>query len=183
MSGLAGVAPRVDVGSSQRRRGCPTCTPGAGSTPATPAGASGGGWQDGSSTCITQAQLDHNIAAYKAKPALVDLWHMQDIHCCYTQEQQEQNMRIGKLMLGSSMPVRLRMLSTYICCKTAVEWPLSHSGVCFAKVDAIDQGQHVFRPASQTVRCFVKSHAVDLLLQMCSCVGAAISQKKRRLAS
>lgn len=84
MSGLAGVAPRVDVGSSQCRGCGPTCTPGAGSTPAAPAGASGGGWQDGSSTYITQAQLEHNIAANRPQLAFVNLWNIEDIHSRYT---------------------------------------------------------------------------------------------------
>ena len=82
MSGLAGVAPRVNVGSSQRRGWGPTCTPGAGGTPAAPAGASGGGWQNGSSTYITQAQLEHDIAAYTSQLALIDVWHIQDIQYC-----------------------------------------------------------------------------------------------------
>jgi len=73
VGGLAGVAPRVDVGSSQYRGGGPTCTLGAGSTPAAPAGASGGGWQNGSSTYITQAQLQHNIAVYKSQLAFINI--------------------------------------------------------------------------------------------------------------
>jgi len=73
VSGLAGVAPGVDVGSSQCRGGGPTCTPGAGSTPAAPAGASGGGWQNGSSTYITHAQFEHNIAAHKSQLAVINI--------------------------------------------------------------------------------------------------------------
>lgn len=89
MSGLAGVAPRVNVGSSQCRGLGPTCTPGAGSTPAAPAGASGGGWQNGSSTYESQAQLEHTIAAHKSQLAFMDLWYIQDKHSCQTYIQQQ----------------------------------------------------------------------------------------------
>jgi len=36
-----------------------------------------------------------------------DLWYIQDIHFGYTHEQQQRNRQLGKLLLGSSMPVKL----------------------------------------------------------------------------